>query len=56
MGVIKRKYFGVTSDMVKALLSRWEGDREGADQLRNRSISCVEAMVVIGFCVGIRGE
>ena len=56
IGVIKRQDFGLTLDVVKALVVRWEVEWKGAHQIRKRSISCVSAAVVIGFCGGLRGE
>ena len=38
MGVIKRQDFGITLDVVKALLDGWEVDWEGLDKLRKRRI------------------
>ena len=56
IGVIKRQDFGLTLDVVKALLVRWEVYWKGVHQLRKRRVSCVLAAVVIGFCGGLRGE
>ena len=42
--------------MGKELLTGWEVEWEGAYQLRKIRISCVAAVVEIGFCGGLRGE
>ena len=54
MSVIKRQDFGITLDVLKALLAGWEVDWEGLDKLRKRMIQCVVVAVVIRLCGGLR--
>ena len=49
MGVIKKWYFGVTSDMIKALLEGWDTYWRKERLMGRGEISCLSTAVVIGF-------
>ena len=56
MEVIKNQYFGITCNVVKALMDRWEEEWKGRKKKsgRQREVSCLVAAVVIGFGGGLR--
>ena len=56
MGVIKKQDFGVTSEMVTALLEVWDAEYRKEGLFRRRDIYFLAAAVVIGFFGGLRGE
>ena len=56
MGVIKKQYFGVTSEMIKYLLGLWDAERMREVLMRRREIYCLNYVVFIGFYGGLRGE
>ena len=56
MGVIKKQYFGVTSDMIKYFLEGWDTDWRRRVLTRKREISCLVDGVVICFCGGLIAE
>ena len=54
MGVIRKQYFVVTSEIVKALLEVWDAECKRVCLMRRRDISCLDTAMVIGFCGGLR--
>ena len=56
MGVIKKQYFGVTSEMIKYLLGLWDAERMREVLMRRREIYCLNYVVFIGFYGGLRRE
>ena len=56
MRFIKKHDFGVTSEMVKALLVGWDIEKKREVKIHKREVSCLAAAVVIGLCRGLRGE
>ena len=53
---MKKQDFGVTSEMVKALLEVWEVDYTREGLMKRGEIYCLAADMVIGFYVGLMGE
>ena len=51
--VIKKQYFGVTSKIVKAQLMGWDTECKRELMSQKNEISCLEAVVVIGFSRGL---
>ena len=50
---MKKQYFVVTSEMVKALLELWEAYYRREGLMRRSNISRLAAAVVICFCGGL---
>ena len=56
MGVIKKQDFGVTSEIIKALLEVWDTECRREGLLRRREIFCLYADVVLVFHGCLRGN
>ena len=56
MVLIKKQYFGFTSEIVKVLLEVWEAEYRRGGLMRRTEISCSAVNMVIGFCGGLWGE
>ena len=55
MRVIKKQYFGITSEMVKDKVVGWDIDWKTEVKNQITEISCLADTVVMGFCKELRG-